>query len=374
MKSFKAGVKIYSYDWFWKYRLNYTQAAAMLKDQGFDFVIAQNEYIPSMNTAVVAEVPPEHMDAFKSYNDLSFVKALQAEGIEYYASALMFFNPDEMERYGNIPVDMYGNRAVKEDWYIGACPSCDAYLDYKTKQIVNCARKLNPDGIFLGFMRFPGFWETWLPGTDERIWNEFCFCDTCMEKFSRERQITLPDIKEKGLWIRDHVYEEFADWKSDIILSIAQKVKDAARNYSPNIKLILNTLPFDHKNFGDNGSKIFGQNLEKLSRAIDIFEIMGYHQILNRSEIWVADVGREFKDRLPDREVVCTVQVAPAYLDGMHADKGRKETIDLNAVEMEIKKIREFVDGVVVYAWADFLEQKFAGDERIINYIRGIKK
>lgn len=371
MGQFRVGVKIYSYDWYWKYGLDYRQAAQVLKEQGMNFVIAQNEYIPSKNTAVDAEVPEECREAFENYSDQEFVKALQEEGIEYYASALMFFNPEEMYRFGNVPVDMYGNRVQKEDWYIGACPGSDAYVEHKIQQIIHCVRELKPDGIFLGFMRFPGFWETWLPGTKEQEWNECCFCDTCMKKFSREKGVQIPDeIKEKGLWIRKNAYQEYVEWKSDVLFNIAERIKREIRIYKENTKLILNTLPFDRAHFGDAGRNIFGQDLEKLSTVIDVFEVMGYHQILNRPEVWVADVGRELKERLPHSEVVCTIQVSPSYLDGMHAGKGRTETIHLGMIKEEIKQIGRDTDGIVVYAWADFLKQRMMGDEKIIEIVK----
>lgn len=93
MEKLPLGIKIYSYDWFWKYGLDYSQAAALLKEKGAKFVICQNKYIPSTDTAAKAEVPKEQLERFQAYDDRAFQRALKDAGIDYWASALMFFNP-----------------------------------------------------------------------------------------------------------------------------------------------------------------------------------------------------------------------------------------------------------------------------------------
>ena len=229
MEKLQLGMKIYSYDWYWKYGLSYGQAAKLLKEQGVSFVISQNEYIPSMNTAAKAEVPPEHMSRFQDYDDIPFRQALKAAGIEYWVSALMFFHPREMETYGNYPVGIDGKPCEKQDWYIGACPSSDAYVAHKVDQIARAVEILQPDGVFLGFMRFPGFWEIWLPGTDRDSWNDCCYCDNCMEKFQKWSGITVaePEPSRRGAWIRENCYAQYALWKAnrlrDVILQIREK-------------------------------------------------------------------------------------------------------------------------------------------------------
>lgn len=146
-------------------------------------------------------------------------------------------------------MDLNGHRLKKEDWYLGACPSCDAYVENKTRQIEKAAKALEPDGIFLGFMRFPGFWETWLPEVKRENLRDCCFCDYCVDKFQRWSGIRVPEPKNsRGRWIMDNVPGEYACWKALRLRDIIVNVRECTDG---KIKIMLNTLPFDSSRFGN---------------------------------------------------------------------------------------------------------------------------
>lgn len=376
MSDFKVGMKIYSYDWYWKYKLDYDEAASLLKKQGIGFVISQNEYVPSVSTSVAAEVPEEYIEAFKRYDDRLFRNALSKAGIEYWGSVQMFFNLKEMYKFGNVPVDNKGKAAEKADWYIGACPTCEEYVNNRILQMENAAKALKPDGFLLQFMRFPGFWETWLPGTNPDEWTEYCYCRRCLDLFQKAKGIAIPenDGVVPGERIRKNASGEFADWKGDILYDIISRIKGRINVIRPGTKIMLNTIPFDKKHFDDFGRKIFGQDLEKLKDVVDVYEVMAYHQILGLPPEWVADAGKEIKDRISGREVVCTVQAAPSYIGGMHAGKGRQTEISVEEFGAAIARVKNLkLDGAVVFAWADFLEQLIVhNDTAIIDKFKNL--
>lgn len=364
MSKLKLGMKIYSYDWYWKYGLDYDGAAKLLRRQGVDFVIAQNQLIPSMNTAAKAEVPRQYLARFQAYDDRLFREALRNEGIEYWASALMFFHPRETAAYGAVPVDIHGRLSEKEDWYIGACPSNDAYVEYRLGQICSAVQELEPDGIFLGFMRFPGFWETWLPDTNRALWTEYCFCDNCLRKYTKWSG-RVPDNAAGQFLAKD-----YSTWKAIRLREIISELRTRTEHKT---RIMLNTLAFDEKNYGDIRSAVFGQNIELLSDVVDVFEIMAYHQILARPVSWVADAAKDIAGRVTQRnKIYVTIQGKPDYLSGMHAGLGRSENVtpeDVTSIISDVKRCGK-ADGVIVYSWADFLEQKFElGSEEHIEAI-----
>lgn len=374
MKKLELGMKIYSYDWYWKYGMSYAEAARLLKEQGVSFVISQNEYIPAMDTAAKSEVPPEAMARFRDYDDIPFRQALKEEGIAYWVSAHMFFHPKKMVEFDATPVGIDGKTCQKEDWYIGVCPSSDAYVRHKVDQICRAVEILKPDGIFLAFMRFPGFWEVWLPGTDPAGWNDCCYCDNCIEKFQNWSGITVEetDPAKRGRWIREHCYAKYALWKAHRLREIILTIRERTGN---KLKIMLNTVAFDEANFGNARAEVFGQDIAVLSDVVDVFEIMAYHQILGQPGAWVAKAAEDAKKRvMGDSQVFCTVQGKPDYLTGMHSGKGRQETISLDEYASIIADVRKsgFADGVVVYSWADFLEHKF--EQNSTEYIDRINK
>ena len=71
---------------------------------------------------------------------------------------------------------------------------------------------------------------------------------------------------------------DWYDWRATLITNFVQEV----RNFTaPNIKIIINTIPW-YNDFSDNALyKIAGQNLEELSMYSDYFSPMIYHKKIN---------------------------------------------------------------------------------------------
>lgn len=369
MQDFKLGMKIYSLDWFWKYNLDYRQAAEELKSLHVSYIITMSKCLPMYNSAVDSEIPPEKNALMEHFDDRAFRDALKEAGIEYFGACNFFFDPPSMYRHGNIPVDSTGAKAAETDWYIGACPTDEAYVREHTERIVAAMRTLNMDGVFLGFMRYPGFWELWLPGVSENDWPEYCFCPRCLEKFKELTHIPVPRSGGAGEWIRKNAYAEWGNFKTGVIADIVRDIRTRIRDINPEAQVILNTVPFDTGHYGCNGRRIFAQDPRLLAQYTDIFEVMGYHQILGQPVSWIAQAGRYFKEATGKR-VVCTVQAKPLYLEGIHAGKGRAESISPEAFHMALKDVRQSgLDGVAVFTWSDFLEQKFIKRDTVLTDI-----
>ena len=118
---------------------------------------------------------------------------------------------------------------------------------------------------------------------------------------------------------------------------------------------MINTLPFSVGEYENARDLTFGQNLESLAEVVDIFEVMTYHQILKRPVEWIAEIGREVKERTR-KKTVCTLQVEPLYLEDLHAAETRSTSLEA----AEFAKAAEIVeradlDGVVVFVWSDLL-------------------
>ncbi|MCK5129525.1 MAG: hypothetical protein KAQ68_06725 [Clostridiales bacterium] len=370
---FKIGVKIYSSDWFWKYNLSYQSAANELKDMGINYVIAQNKYLPMNNSAVDSEIPVNKLKLMQTYDDRCFRDALCDTGIDYLGVCNFFFDIDLINKHNSIPVNSKGTPAEKIDWYLGGCPTCDEYVDEKINQIKEAMENLDMDGIFLGFMRYPGFWELWLPETDASKWDEYCFCNRCITKFKKAKGISIPKQEAyPGEWIKSNAYSEWVDFKGDVIFNIIKRIRKVIKQYNQNAKIILNTVPFNNEHFLQYGKEIFAQDTKKLSEVVDIFEVMGYHQILKLPYSWIAQAGQYFKEQT-NKQVICTVQAKALYLDGIHANKGRAQEITPKEFNLSINSVKNSgLDGIALFIWADFLKQKF--EKHDTSFIDSIKQ
>jgi hypothetical protein len=371
---FAVGMKSYDNDWYLRFNLSYDAAAALLSDWGVTFVIAQSRALPMPDSAVKSEVPPELKERFASYDDRKFRDALARRGILYIATCAMFFDPTALaDDPALAAIDAEGRRLEKIDWYAGIPPTRRALVDTKVAAIDAAVRLLEPDGVHLGFMRWPGFWELWTPQLRRADFPEYSYDAESLAQFETEADVALPtrEPSQAARWISANAAAKWVDWKCQVVVDVIRRVRDTARRIVPDAKVALNTLPLGRADFDNAVETTFGQRFESLADVIDVFEVMAYHQILKRPPEWIARVGEEIKAR-SGRTTVCTLQAVPLYLEGVHAAERRVPTLTSDDLRHAADLVMSSsVDGVVFFIWRDFLEQAIAQrDFSRVNIIR----
>ena len=315
------------------------------------------------------------------YDDHIFRDKLKEAEIEWYGSISYGFAEDSLAKYQNYAVDQNGDKFKKTDWYIGCCPTCDEYNQERFGLVEKSMQELKLDGFFLGFMRYPGFWELWLPGTDGEKWKDYCYCSRCIIKFQEFSGIKIPNnlTVSNGQWIKENAKDEWVKFKCKNIHDIIENFRNITKKYNSEAKIVLNTVPFDKGHYEDYGREIFGQDPKTLSDVVDIFEVMGYHQILGQPYNWIREAGEYFK-KTTKKKVVCTVQGEALYTKGMHKNKGRMEHISSDEFRNALFSIADSddIDGTVVFTWSDFLRQEFEEDNieflKIVNPLNNRNK
>ena len=118
-----------------------------------------------------------------------------------------------------------------------------------------------------------------------------------------------------------------------------------------------------------------GQSVSRLNAVAEVFEVMAYHQILRRDESWPAAIASDIKRR-SQATTVCTVQGSALYLDGMHAGRGRSETITTDEFISAIDQIeRTEADGICVFTFTDFLDMRDTRDgQRRIDRLKSFRR
>lgn len=368
------GVKVYSYNWLTKHNLSAEEAARWLAEYGISFVVAQNQYVPMADNAIASEQSTKRRQV-SADDDLRFIKELHKNGLKYWAACNVFFDPVLMEHFHDaVPIDRRGNKATKIDWYIGVCPTHEEYLQKKIDQVAQAVMNLNPDGIHLGFTRFPGFWELWLPDTQREDHAEYCFCKRCCRKFAAQASLSIPaDYRDHPWdWAQlDGIYEQFAAWKSDLIRQVIERIRQEIQQISPDIPIMLNTVPFRQEDFDHAGYEVFGQDWRKLSAVTDIFEVMAYHQVLGRNTAWITSTIREIKT-IAKRPIAATLQMHPLYIDGIHVGDSRSLSISADEFQEAISAARRGgADRIIFFTWDNLLATD--GDKELSRKLEIIK-
>lgn len=362
-------IKVYDYQWAATFGMDADRAAAELARDGVDTVLIRNQIDPLPNSGVDQEAYLARGEASLA-GDRAFSNALRRAGLTVYQTTALFFDPALVERFPDSrPVDATGRPSEGFDWYLGVCPTHEGYLAEKIGRLQRVVAELEPDGLFLSFTRFPGFWENWVPNYRFTDADRFCFCDRCRARFAREAGVELPhgpvDVQARAILSQHGA--AWTAWRSGIVREAIDRIRAAVTPDESSMPLMLNTLAFPAADFNglDVRREIVAQDLALLQGSIDAFELMTYLQILDRPDAWLAPVMEDARRAAPDGPLLCTLQVAPLYTDGVHAGRGRAAEITAEALERTARTaLGAGADGLVFYHWTDFLVDEAEGGRK----------
>jgi hypothetical protein len=374
MLNLTVGMKIYDNAWFLRHHLEPEAAADLLQSMGVTFVIAQSRFLPMHDSAVESAVRQEDAARYAALDDVAFRRALAVRGVGYFACLNIGFDPAFATAHPELlPIDQFGRQEAMEDWYIGLPPDRTLNLAHKISLLGEAVRQLSPDGVHLGFMRWPGFWETWLPETDRAAMPDYCYASETLGRFSKETGLNVPsaDAPAAARYIAKHHKKEWRDWKCAVTMSAISEIRAAVLAIKPDLLIAINTLPFFRTDFDDAVTEVFGQDVARLKEVVDVFEVMAYHQILRRNALWPAAVAADIKAR-SGGTVVCTFQAKALYLDGLHAGRGRAHRLDSEEFTTAVDAVeRTPIDGLCVFTFSDLLEMRDSEDgRRMIDRLR----
>lgn len=363
-------MKVYDYQWATSFGMDAATAAAELVRDGIDTVLVRNQIDPLPTSGVDQEAYLASGASVSVAADRAWSDALRAAGLRVYQTTALFFDPDLLQSFPDArPVDANGAPHVGFDWYLGVCPTHDGYLAAKIDRLQRVGTELEPDGLFLSFTRYPGFWENWVPGYTFTNDDRFCFCPRCRARFAADLELDLApgDAATQARFILEEYGAAWTAWRTRRIVEVIDRIAASVRSARPHLEVMLNTLAFPASDFDgiDGRREIAAQDLAILRGSVDRFELMTYLQILDRPDSWLEPVVADARGPLPDRPLYCTLQVAPLYIDGIHAGRGRAREITAKELDHSARAaLAAGADGLVFYHWTDFLVDEAAGGRK----------
>ena len=366
-------MKVYDYQWSATFGMDAATAAAELARDGVEMALVRNLIDPLPTSGVDQEWYLASGEPLSIATDRAWSDALRAVGLSVYQTTALFFDPELLQSFPDArPVDANGNFDAGFDWYLGVCPTHEGYLEAKIDRLREVVTELEPDGLFLSFTRYPGFWENWVPGYTFTNTDRFCFCPRCRDQFSRDLDLDLgpDDAATQARTILGEHAAAWTEWRSLRIVESIDRITAGVRADRPDLQIMLNTLAFPASDFDglDVRKEIAAQDLAALREAVDRFELMTYLQILDRPDGWLGPVIKDARGSVPDRPLYCTLQVAPLYTEGVHAGRGRMPLITADELDRTARAALEAgADGLVFYHWTDFLvDEAEGGDKRAV--------
>ncbi|MFA6412012.1 MAG: hypothetical protein WCW53_04890 [Syntrophales bacterium] len=270
--------------------------------------------------------------------DAETISFFKARGFKVFISVNAFGGRGAWEKYPDArPVRADGHFLGEdndgEGGHGGVCPTHGAWRVERLTHIKSLVARFGKsggiDGIWLDFVRYPGFWETANPHIPDT-----CYCPRCLEKFGKDKGIRMPAglaAKDAAMWIRKNHPYEWMVWKKEQINSFVREVRDVLAASGPHRSPSLKTHPHPNPPLEGEGmvspdSALEGKELKErlllgvfvvpwtkgekdnavsfrlaqdtlqLAEIVDVISPMVYHQMVDRTEDWVGKMTAYYKE------------------------------------------------------------------------------
>ncbi|MFA6316889.1 MAG: hypothetical protein WC943_05670 [Elusimicrobiota bacterium] len=228
------------------------------------------------------------------YESPELRKSLRGRGIRVFAELAAFVGEKHWrDTAGGRPVNEAGEPIRKVRWYAGVCPNQEWRRRGIVKAAANLAAKHELDGVWLDFIRYPGHWEVPHPRLEET-----CFCPACLSKFSEETTINAPrrfSTRQKAAWILANHREEWTQFKTASIASLAAEVRQAVKAKAPNALVGYFAVPWQRSERRGAILTILGQDHRLLGPSVDVVSPMAYHGLVEKPAFWITEASEAVK-------------------------------------------------------------------------------
>jgi hypothetical protein len=228
--------------------------------------------------------------------DQDLINRARAEGLLIFAEFATLNGKNYVEKHPEAwAIDEKGEKVNSASWFMGVCQTEPGFRKYRFNLLQELLLTYDLDGVWMDYVHWHAQFEE-----PEPILPETCFCNNCLNEFSKQTGIDLPEgpISEKAEWILRNHDISWRDWRCKVIYNWTVEMKKIIREIKPGILLGLYHCPWDDQEFNGARRKILGLDYELLKETIDVFSPMVYHGRMGREAEWVEENISWFCKRL----------------------------------------------------------------------------
>jgi hypothetical protein len=192
-------------------------------------------------------------------------------------------------------INKKGEKVEAATWFMGVCPTEPGFRKYRFDQLRELLTEFDLDGVWMDYVHWHAQFED-----PEPILPETCFCDHCLNSFSEDAGVEIPEgtIPEKANWILSKHDDQWRDWRCQVIYDWSVEMKEILSELKPEALLGLYHCPWDDEEYDGARRRILGLDFDLLKESIDVFSPMVYHGRMEREPEWVAEHILWLGDRL----------------------------------------------------------------------------
>ncbi|MEO1011339.1 MAG: hypothetical protein AAFX53_08545 [Bacteroidota bacterium] len=216
------------------------------------------------------------------------VHRAKSEGARVYAEFATLNGKNYVEDHPEAwALNEQGEKVEAATWFMGVCPTDPGFRKYRMEALHSLLIQYPQlDGVWMDYVHWHAQFED-----PEPILPETCFSDSCIQEFSADSGIAVPEgtIPQKAAYILKNHDESWRSWRCQIINSWAREIKEIITKTNPEALLGLYHCPWTDGEFNKARERILGLDYDLLKNTVDVFSPMVYHQRMGRNPEWVAD-------------------------------------------------------------------------------------
>jgi len=283
-----------------------------------------------------------------------FMTLADKNNIEIFLVLPVFYNPEALAKKPDLYAILNTGENAVEEWVKFVCPSRSDYRAEKLEYIKDIVQELKPDGISIDFIRHFVYWEKIYPDQDPAMIGNTCYCDSCLNEFSSASGINFPDLfnNKAGIsdWIKLNCFNEWNEWRSDLISSMVKEIVEVCKNINVGIKINVHAVPWKKEDFNNALFIVAGQDIKDISNYTDYISPMCYSHMLKRKPEWINAVVEDMAS-YSNCLIVPSIQVNKAYLESPVNGEEFRQTI--------IECIKYPSAGIIFWSWEQLEKQEY---------------
>jgi hypothetical protein len=228
------------------------------------------------------------------------IQRARSEGLKVFAEFATLNGKNYVDQHPEAwAINERGEKVQAATWFMGVCPTEPGFRQYRFDQLRDLLLEYDLDGVWMDYVHWHAQFED-----PEPILPETCFCDHCLDIFSKDSGIEIPDgaTSEKALWILSNHENPWRNWRCRVIYDWTFEMKSIIKKIRPEALLGLYHCPWTEREFNGASRRILGLDYDLLKGTIDVFSPMVYHKRMGRDPDWVKENIAWFSNRLDIQE------------------------------------------------------------------------
>ncbi|MCI0624869.1 MAG: hypothetical protein L0387_25055 [Acidobacteria bacterium] len=228
--------------------------------------------------------------------DEALVRRAREEGAKVYAEFATFNGSGWLtRREGELeravaehadawPIDASGQPSPRQTWFLGVCPTNEAFIRAKLEALKQLITAQRLDGVWLDYLHWHAQFEDPKPRLPET-----CFNESCVTRFQERAQIQVKGSKPEE-WARDILKKHekaWRSWRCSVLADFARSCREVMWQHAPHLLLGNYQCAWRDDEHGGARREILGLDLSRLSEVFDVMSPMAYHARSGHSARWV---------------------------------------------------------------------------------------